>query len=147
MKRLLAAALAAGACTGGPVRPARLDAGNEACGWCRMVVSDPRFAAQLVAPSEEPVFFDDIGCMASYLKGRPLPLGAVAFVADHRAKEWVAAAGAVYTKVPLLATPMGSHLIAHASAASRAADPDANAGAPVSSADVFGPGGVPGDGR
>ena len=120
--------LALGACGGGPLGPAELDTRNDPCSWCRMGVSDRRFAAQLVAPSEEPRFFDDIGCLASYLKGRTPPTGAVAFVADHRTKSWVPASGAVYTRVGGIATPMGSHLVAHADAASRDADPDARGG-------------------
>lgn len=115
-------------CGGGPVGPADLDTRNESCGWCRMGVSDRRFAAQVVAPSEEPRFFDDLGCLESYLAGTKLPPGAALFVADHRTKEWVPAARAVYTRVAGLSTPMGSHLLAHADAASRDADPDARGG-------------------
>ncbi len=126
------------ACAGSPPGPARLETNNEQCGFCRMAVSDGRFAGQLVAPNEEPRFFDDVGCLAEYLKAkRTLPQGALVFVADHRTKQWVGAALAVYTRVDGLSTPMGSHLIAHSDAASRAADPDARAGVPVASAQLF----------
>jgi copper chaperone NosL len=113
-----------------------------------MVVSDARFAAQLVAPSEEPRFFDDIGCLHDHL-GTPegKPTGAVAYVADHRTRAWVPAGRAVYTRVPGLATPMGSHLVAHADPASRDADPDARGGTPVTATEVFGPAGPPGEPR
>jgi copper chaperone NosL len=132
--------LAAAACAQGPPSPAPLDTRNEACGFCRMALSDPRFAAQLVAASEEPRFFDDVGCLRDYLaavKSRPAHL--VAYVADHRTKAWVSAERAVYVKVDALETPMGSHLIAHVDALSRDADPDARGGLPLSAADVFGP--------
>lgn len=132
------------ACTRGPVGPAQPDTRHDTCGWCRMAVSDLRFAAQLVAPNEEPRFFDDIGCLAAFLKGGGAPArGQIAFVADHRAKQWVRAASALYTRVPGLQTPMNSSLVAHADAASRDADASARGGSPVSVADVFGPGGVP----
>ena len=129
----VAAVLGLGACGGGLPGPAELDTRNEACSWCRMGVSDRRFAAQLVAPSEEPRFFDDLGCLAAYLSGKEPPRGALVFVADHRTKGWVPGRSAVYTRVDGLATPMGSHLVAHADAASRDADPDARGGvgAPV----------------
>ena len=134
-------------CGRGPVPPAQPDTKSDACAWCRMVVSDLRFAAQLVAPSEEPRFFDDVGCLASFLKGGGAPAkGQVAYVADHRTKQWVGAATALYTKAPGLQTPMNSFLIAHANAASREADPDAKGGAPMKVERVFGPNGVP-DGR
>jgi copper chaperone NosL len=126
------------ACAGGPPAPAPLDTRNETCRHCRMAVSDARFAAQLVAPGEEPQFFDDIGCLAAHLgQAGDTARGTVAFVADHRTKAWVRAAAAVYTKVERLETPMGSHLIAHADAASRSADPDAAGGTPLTAADVF----------
>ena len=132
-------------CAAGPPEPAPLDTANELCAHCRMLASDARFAAQLVAPREEPKFFDDLGCLAEYLKSQRdgPPAGAIAFVADHRTKAWVRADRAVFTRVPGLATPMGSHLIAHADAASRDQDGDARGGTPVAAAELFGPGGPP----
>src|SRR5512140_3034518 len=83
-------AMASGlACSGGPPGPATLDTKHDACAWCRMGASDARFAAQLVAPSEEPRFFDDIGCLAAFLAAKPAPKGSLAFAADHRTKAWV----------------------------------------------------------
>ena len=131
-------------CARGPAAPAALDTKNELCGWCRMAISDARFAAQLVSPSEEPRFFDDVGCLATFLKSGGAPAkGQIAYVADHRTKAWVRASKAVYTRKAGLETPMGSGLIAHADAASRDADPDAKGGAPSGVREVFGPNGVP----
>ena len=134
----LAIAAAVG-CSEGPPPPAPLDTRNEWCGSCRMAVSDARLASQLVAPSEEPKFFDDLGCLARYLRAtKAPPPGMRAYVADHRTKAWVSAADAVYTRVPGLETPMASHLLAHADDASRDADPDARGGTSVTPIDVFG---------
>lgn len=145
MRRAAAAiALLALACAQAPPPPSTLDTKNEQCAWCRMAVSDGRFAAQIVAPAEEPRFFDDVGCLRDYLKAaRTRPAMAVAYVADHRTKAWVPAARAVYARVPSIETPMGSHLVAHADAASRDQDPGARGAAPMTPADVFGPGGLP----
>jgi copper chaperone NosL len=119
--------------------PASLDTRNDACAWCRMAVSDPRFAAQLALPGEDPVFFDDVGCLADYLRAKPdLPEGARAWVADHRTKAWVDAAAAVYTRVGTIEAPMRSHLVAHADARSRDTDPDARGGAAASAGELFG---------
>ena len=68
-------------------------------------------------------------------------------MADHRTGAWVRAETALYTKVASLETPMGSHLIAHADAASRDADPAARGGVPRTPVEVYGAGGVPGDRR
>ncbi|HEU4385202.1 MAG TPA: hypothetical protein VFR85_17085 [Anaeromyxobacteraceae bacterium] len=142
-----ALAVAAGAallaCARGPAQPGTLDTRNDACAHCRMAVSDARFAAQLAAPGEEPRFFDDLGCLRDWLRSQPrLPRGAVAFVADHRTREWVRASAATYTRNPGLQTPMSSHLLAHAGPASRDADPAAG-GAPLGAAEIFGPAGPP----
>jgi copper chaperone NosL len=145
---LLALVAALPACRAGAPGPAALDTRNDACAFCRMAASDARFAAQLVAPAEEPRFFDDIGCLRSWLAQQSsLPGGAVAYVADHRTRAWVRADLAVYTKAEGVETPMSSHLIAHADAASRDADPDARRGTPLSAAGLFGPAGVPNGGR
>ena len=136
--RAIVTALLLAACASGPPAPAALDTKNDACAYCRMAVSDARFAAQMVAPSEEPRFFDEIGCLAQYVAAtRPLPPGAVLYVADHRTKAWIRADVAVFTAVPALATPMDSHLIAHADASSRDADPDARGGTPRTLSDVL----------
>jgi copper chaperone NosL len=143
VKRALACAALLSACSSGPPAPAALDTRNDSCGWCRMAVSDASVAGQIVAPYEEPRFFDDIGCLGHYVRAtRDLPKGAVAYVADHRTKAWVRADAAVYTATSL-ATPMGSHLVAHSDVRSRDLDPDARGGIPRTLADVFGPSGPP----
>jgi copper chaperone NosL len=135
-------------CAAGPPRPAALDTRTESCRSCRMAVSEPRFAAQIVAPGEDPLFFDDVGCLRDYLKsGARVAAGSLAYVADHRTREWVEAGRAVYTRVAGLGTPMGSGLIAHAGATSRDADQTARGGTPLGPTEVFGrmlPGGTGG---
>lgn len=140
MKRLfpfLALPLALAACGGRELRPVAVDTKNDTCASCRMAVSAPRFAAEVVAPGEEPRIFDDLGCLREFLRAKPLAEGAVLWVADHRTGAFVRGTAAIYTHVPSLATPMGSHLVAHADAASRAADPDAAAGSPVDAKEVL----------
>jgi copper chaperone NosL len=147
MRRLLLALLLGAAllsCARGPARPAALDPRGDACAWCRMAVSDPSLAAQIAAPSEEPKFFDDIGCLVDYLAGtRPRARGEVAYVVDHRTGAWIPASTALYVKNPAFSTPMGSHLLAHADAASRQADPAAAGGTVAGVSDIFGPAGPP----
>jgi len=137
------ATLAVSACASGPPQPVPLDPKGEACASCRMAVSDGRFAAQLVAPGEVPRFFDDLGCLAAFLNARMAPAGAVAFVADHRTKEWIRADRAVYLRVAGLETPMGSKLLAYADATSRDQDASARTGVPVAVTELFSPKGPP----
>ena len=149
LAKTAAAALLAAcvACRGGDARPAAVDTRNDACASCRMPVSDPTLAAQLAAPGEEARFFDDIECLRDFLAhAGSLPIGSVAYVADHRTSAWAPAAGAVFSRCHSIETPMGSHIVAHANTASRAADPTASACAPLSPEELFGPAGPP-DGK
>ena len=134
---------AAVSCAQDRTSPATLDPAHDDCASCRMRVSDQRFAGQIVAPGDEPRFYDDLGCLANDIKERSRPAGAVAYVADHRTREWVRAANAVYVRVPALQTPMYSHLIAHASVQSRDGDPEARGGEPITAGQVFGTARIP----
>jgi copper chaperone NosL len=51
--------LCATACSG-EVVPAAVTT-SDVCANCRMTVLNPQFAAQVVAPGEDAMFFDDIG--------------------------------------------------------------------------------------
>ena len=134
----LCAVLALGGCASSVPGPATLDTRNDACAHCRMTVSDARFAAQLVAPGEEPKFFDDIGCLREYLKAAAPAPGSVAYVASHRTRAWVPARDAFYLRHESIETPMGFHLVAFEDAAGRDAAPAAAGGEKLDAAAVFG---------
>lgn len=99
------------ACAAGAPGPAQPDP-STTCAGCRMMVSDLRFAAQLVAPGEEPRFFDDIGCMRRYLDRHREQADWSAFVSDYRTRGWIALDRATVWNCPSLETPMSSHLAA-----------------------------------
>ncbi len=150
MKKLPFAVVLSGLLAGcGTQGPVPIDRG-AACASCRMTISDPRLAAEIVAPGEEPRTYDDIGCLLNGIKRgdlREMGNDATVYVTDHRTGAWVKAADAVYTRSDSLDTPMGSHLVAYADAASRAADRDAGRGAALTSADVLGTTGETHDAR
>ncbi|MHB8797049.1 MAG: nitrous oxide reductase accessory protein NosL [Thermoanaerobaculia bacterium] len=127
------------ACGGGADGPAPVDTKNDACAWCRMSVSDLRFAAQLTAPGHEPKLFDDAGCLRDWLKEPREAAEWTAWLSDHRTKEWMKATDAVLVRNPAIQTPMDSGLVAWASAASREQDPAGMGGMPVPVAEVIGP--------
>ncbi len=135
---MLALLLLAMVCSGGATPPAKIQRG-ESCRWCRMAVSDARFAAQLAGL--EPLFFDDIGCMVNYLRKAKEGAGGdyTPYVTDHRTREWVLAARALYGRCPSVETPMGSHLLAFRDEASARLDPAWKDCEAVTAADVFGP--------
>jgi copper chaperone NosL len=135
----LALLVAMAGCQSTTTPPATLDAAHDTCASCRMVVSEQRLASQVVAPYEEPRFFDDLGCLARYLSEHPAqPSGARVYVADHRTRDWVPAEQAIYSSVPSITAPMGSHVVAHASVQSRDDDRSTPGGSPVPVQELFG---------
>jgi copper chaperone NosL len=126
-RSILLAALVAGACASGPAPPAKVALGQDACAHCRMTLVSQSTAAQIARRGDDPVFFDDFGCLRDYLGSHATPGDAVVYVAGHRTSDWVNARSAVFTRTST-ATPMGSGLLAHADAASRDADPAAAGG-------------------
>lgn len=77
-----------------------------------MTLADHRFAAELLTRAGRAVVFDDIGCMAAWMRDNPAP-GASAWVANFTAPDaWLRVDSAVYLQVESLGTPMGSGLAA-----------------------------------
>lgn len=87
-------------CAGGsaPVDPVW---GKQACDSCKMIIGDRRYAAELVLENGERRFFDDVGCLAEYLRVHGSAGGA--WVRDERGT-WVDARRARY--VTGVHTPM-----------------------------------------
>ncbi len=97
------AALAIAACTtsDGPTDPVW---GKEPCAHCRMLVSDARYAAQVVAGGDRK-YFDDVGCMVRWLEDRKAAgksgadrNGDRAWVRDATANRWLEAERARYVR-------------------------------------------------
>ena len=112
---LLVALLAA--CDRGP-RP--IAYGRDACDYCRMVISDPRYGAELVTAKGKVHEFDSIECLAAYYLQARAAGAAVhsIWVSDfERPGTLVPAAEARYSRASGPASPMGKGLTAHASAA------------------------------
>jgi copper chaperone NosL len=141
MRIISLALLVSMGCAAAAVAPAAVRLHEDACGHCRMTLVSVSTAAQIVAPGEEPLIFDEIGCLRDYLAGHSLRADARVYVADHRTGAWIDASSAVFTQTTL-ATPMSSGLIAHADAASRDADAGTHTGALVPNAAVLQPSGT-----
>lgn len=60
------AVLALAAC--GPHTPAPIAYNVDTCDYCRMVISDPRFGAELVTKKGRTIKFDSIECLLGYYK-------------------------------------------------------------------------------
>ena len=88
-------ALVASACTraDGPVEPVW---GKEPCAHCKMLVSDKRYAAQIIDDAGERRFFDDVGCMVLWIDAHKTPARSWAHEASGAA--WLDARTARYVQ-------------------------------------------------
>ncbi|HLN99975.1 MAG TPA: nitrous oxide reductase accessory protein NosL [Pyrinomonadaceae bacterium] len=86
---------------------------EDMCAYCKMAVSEKRYAAELIDAEGQLFKFDDIGCMTNFLKNRKsTPAIKAYFVMDFEERTWIKAADASYVHSPELSTPMNGGIIA-----------------------------------
>lgn len=98
--------------------PRSVQVGAEECAHCRMLVSENRFASQLVTDRGRSYVFDSIECMAEFLqeeaqvsRDRVRSLWVTEFDAPGT---WLGVEEAVFLRSEGLRSPMGLNLSAHA---------------------------------
>jgi copper chaperone NosL len=117
MLRKVAVGLLALFVAGCAVGPEPLRPGIDECAQCRMIVEDPRYAAQLVTSTGRTYTFDAIECMAAFLEAGTVAEDAIhsLWVAAHDAPEqWLRVEDAVFVGSPALRTPMSAGIAATA---------------------------------
>lgn len=89
---------------GPPEGPQPIVWDREPCAYCRMLISEPRFAAQLHTATNEVLSFDDPGCLLAWQDGHPEPARALWF--HHlREERWIPGTEVAFERVT--PTPMG----------------------------------------
>lgn len=111
--------------------------GTDACEYCRMAISDPRFGGELVTKRGKVHKFDSVECLASFYQGARADAGSL-WVSDFRHPgQFVAAEQAKYVRARgAISSPMGQGLFAFAPEADVAAEARALGGAPMTWAEV-----------
>jgi copper chaperone NosL len=101
--------------TGCAPKPDAVHWGLEECAQCQMVISDERFAGQLVDRRGKTYKFDAIECMAAFVDGGALAAGEIhsLWIADGR-DSWVAVEDAAFLYSENTRSPMGGGYTAHA---------------------------------
>ena len=129
----LVAVLALVACA--PAGPRAVHYGEEACGYCRMTITDRRFGGQAVSARGRVQAFDSIECLADYVNAatgdRPR-----AWVTDfQRPGTFIPVDSARFVRLARASSPMGAGLAAvPATAAATALDVE---GAPMTWAELL----------
>ncbi|HKZ79269.1 MAG TPA: nitrous oxide reductase accessory protein NosL [Pyrinomonadaceae bacterium] len=86
---------------------------EDMCSFCKMAISEKRYAAEFIDSDGQTFKFDDIGCMIDFIRARNNAIKVSAqFVVDFDNKQWVNAAEAYYVHTPEIKTPMGGDTIA-----------------------------------
>lgn len=107
------AALVLGACSA--PKPVAVDLGNDRGAYCGMVISDPRFAAQVVTVKGKTYLFDAIECFVAFVAEEGVPADQVhsIWVANFdQPDQWLKADEAYYLQSNQLHSPMGVNLLA-----------------------------------
>jgi copper chaperone NosL len=100
-------------CSSGP-RPIKL--GEEGCTFCKMTISDKKFGAELVTDKGKVFVYDDLHCLAEYMKQNPQNSNSDIYVAAFESGELIRSDKAVYLKSEAFKSPMGSNIAAFSSA-------------------------------
>jgi copper chaperone NosL len=133
---LVAILLLLSACQSGVPRPVAIEP-EDMCAYCKMAISEKRFAAELIDREGQAFKFDDISCMTGFVKKREPSNIAARFVMDFDTKEWVKAEQAFYVKSGEIKSPMGGGMIAFASESEARDAADKYRGTLLRFSDVF----------
>jgi copper chaperone NosL len=98
--------------------PAEIHYGSDECAYCKMMITDPQFASQIVTAKGKAITFDSIECLATYQKEHSRELKeAKLWVPDFSDPgHWLNAVQARYVKSEDIQSPMGESLLALPSA-------------------------------
>ena len=91
--------------------PEPLQYGKDACHHCKMTIIDNKFGAEIVTTKGKIYKFDDLNCMAGFIKSGSVPEAGIAHcvvINFTTPGEFIDARSAVYIKAEAIKTPMAS---------------------------------------
>lgn len=84
---------------------------EDMCSQCRMAISEPVFASEIITTDGEVFKFDDLGCLEKFREKSSEYKIAATFVKDYETKNWLPYEHSTIVQTSLQ-TPMGSGKIA-----------------------------------
>lgn len=86
---------------------------EDMCAYCKMTISEERYAAEFMDSEGQAFKFDEIGCMINFIKEKKSATQITTyFVMDFDERQWIKADDARYVSSSELATPMSGGIIA-----------------------------------
>ncbi|HRQ52381.1 MAG TPA: nitrous oxide reductase accessory protein NosL, partial [Agriterribacter sp.] len=110
-------------------------AGIDQCAFCKMGISDTRFACQLITQKGKIYKFDDTHCMLAFTASPQWDKNTVKnyYLANFsQPEQWLIAENAVLLKSDQLKSPMGGNIAAFSNATDQQATAEHFPGSPVS---------------
>jgi copper chaperone NosL len=101
------------ACSQKPVDPVEIDP-SDMCSYCKMAISEKRYAAEFIDKQGEAHKFDDLGCMKQFLQTKKLGQDGPKyfFAIDYESKQWLPAQLASFVRSNQFKTPMSGGIVA-----------------------------------
>lgn len=135
---LITSLLLLAACERGEIAPVEL-LPEDMCASCKMAISEKRYAAEFINTEGDAFKFDDIGCLADYLKNKTDRSSIAAFfVVDFDSKQWLKAEEAFLVQSSKFQTPMSGGIVAFKDRAKAEAAVANNQGKLISFAEALG---------
>ncbi|MFN3471791.1 MAG: nitrous oxide reductase accessory protein NosL [Aquificaceae bacterium] len=95
--------------------PVPIKLGEDVCEYCKMVIADERFAAEVITKKGKVYKFDAIECMVGYYNENEENIRKAYVINFLNPKEFLEAEKAVYVRSPDIRSPMGMNLSAYKS--------------------------------
>jgi copper chaperone NosL len=93
----------------GPVAIAQ----EDTCRYCKMAISEKRYAAEFIDRDGGAFKFDDIGCLINFIKDQQNKDQIAAyFVIDFEERQWIKGADAYFVRSSEFKTPMAGSIVA-----------------------------------
>lgn len=95
-------------------KPVEIHYGSDECAYCKMMITEERFASQVITETGKSITFDSIECMARYSGEHKKELeSAKRWVNDFsNPGNWLNVENATLIKSEVINSPMGSSLLA-----------------------------------
>lgn len=96
-------------------KPEPIEYGNDTCNYCRMLISDQRYGAELVTKKGKMYKYDSVECLAAEYLKETIPHAEIhsMWVADFNTPgKLINAREAIYFRSPQLHSPMGLNITA-----------------------------------
>lgn len=86
---------------------------SDMCSYCKMAISEKRYAAEFIDKHGEVYKFDDLGCMNNFLQTKHLGKDGTSFFAiEYESKQWLPAQLASFVRSNQFKTPMSGGIVA-----------------------------------